>query len=56
MFLRVSLARRMNCKLMLITNKKYQLIKKLSSGTTLRNRGLLMGEVDWGLGEKWSPG
>lgn len=38
-FLHVSLARKMNCKLILTTSKRYQAIKKLSSGTTLRNRG-----------------
>lgn len=50
MFLCVSLARRMNCKLMCTANKKDQVIKKLSSGATMRNRGVLIGELDWGLG------
>lgn len=55
MFLCVSLARRMNCELMLTTNKKYKSIKKLSSGATLRNRGVLMGEVDWGRRREVEP-
>lgn len=38
-FLRVSLARKMSCKLIFATGEKYQAIKKLSSGTALRNRG-----------------
>lgn len=50
MFLCVSLARRVNCKLTCTASKKYQAIKKVSLGATMRNRGVVLGQLDWGLG------